>query len=53
MKWLADYFKLDLSMRANATSGISDEVEWDAESIAIVKEVFRKDFEIFGYDLEP
>ena len=53
MKWLADYFKLDLSIRVNATSGISDEVEWDAESIAIVKEVFRKDFEIFGYELEP
>ena len=52
MKWLADYFKLDLSIRVNATSEISDKIEWDPESIAIVKEVFRKDFEIFGYDFE-
>ena len=53
MKWLADYFKLDLSIRINATHQIDNEIEWDDESIAVVKDIFRKDFETFGYSVEP
>jgi hypothetical protein len=53
MKWLADYFKLDLSIRINTTREVDDTIEWDKESIAVVKDIFRKDFETFGYSAEP
>jgi hypothetical protein len=53
MKWLADYFKLDLSIKINATHEIDDTIEWDDECIAVVKRIFRKDFETSGYDVEP
>ena len=53
MKWLADYFKLDLSVRINTTHEINDSIEWDDESVAVVKNIFKKDFETFGYRVEP
>jgi len=53
MKWLADYFKLDLSIRINTTHEIDDAIEWDDESISVVKEIFRKDFDTFSYSVEP
>jgi hypothetical protein len=53
MKWLADYFKLDLSIRINTSHEINDSMAWDDESIAVVKNIFRKDFDTFGYNVEP
>jgi len=50
MLWLADYFKLNLSIRVNDSSGEGKSIEWDDESISIVKSLYKRDFEVFGYD---
>jgi hypothetical protein len=51
MEWLANYFELDLSIRANNSSSEDNEmIEWNDKSIEIVKALYKMDFETFGYD---
>jgi hypothetical protein len=50
MKWLASHFSIDLSIRANSSGEVGEVLIWDDESIAIVQNLFRRDFETFGYD---
>ena len=52
MVWLSTHFDLDLSIHANNSSSESGErMVWDNESIEIVKTLYKRDFEILGYDI--
>ena len=50
MVWMAKYFDLDLSERRNSTIEEQELLEWDDECISIVQRIYKRDFEIFGYD---
>jgi len=53
MEWLANRFELDLSIRVNSTSSEASEmIEWDSESVAIVRKIYVRDFQILGYDVD-
>jgi hypothetical protein len=52
MNWLACHFGLDLSIRANSSSSESNErIVWDDESIAIVRSLYKRDFDLLGYEM--
>lgn len=53
MQWLAQYLKLDLSIRANSSAHIKELLEWNNESVEIVRRIYQDDFRVFGYPLTP
>lgn len=52
MSELANYLGLDLSIRLNSSAEVSETLEWDRESIEIIKKIYADDFKTFGYSPE-
>lgn len=45
----ASLYSLDLSIRENSTASVKACVEWTADAVNVVNELYAKDFDSFGY----
>ncbi len=49
---LASYLGLDFSIRLNSSAEVDERIDWDDETEAIVQQIYKNDFETFGYNNE-
>lgn len=50
MKDIEEIFSIDLSSSRNNSSDVADNFSWDQASIETIRNLYEKDFVLFGYD---